>query len=195
MNLYEMSTEFEHALDDFDVLLNPGWDKTPEGNYITDDGELLTPEEYNDMIEERFTALDGMEQDIQIKAENVALYVKHLTADINEMKAEEKNLIARRKAKENTAARLKVYLMNCMESANLKKIDRPKAVISIRNNAESVEISDTEKFIKWAHDNDRDDLLKYTDPEIRKSAVKPLLQDGEKIPFATLTRTQSVVIK
>jgi hypothetical protein len=68
-------------------------------------------------------------------------------------------------------------------------------VISIKNNAESVEISDTEKFIKWAHDNDRDDLLKYTDPEIRKSAVKPLLQDGEKIPFATLTRTQSVVIK
>ena len=147
------------------------------------------------MIEERFMALDGMEQDIQIKAENVALYIKHLTADINEMKAEEKNLTARRKAKENTAARLKAYLMNCMESANLKKIDRPKAVISIRNNAESVEISDTEKFIKWAHDNDRNDLLKYADPEIRKSAVKPLLQGGEKIPFAALTRTQSVVIK
>jgi hypothetical protein len=190
-----MSHDFEIELIAFDQLLNPDWSKTPDGDYITEDGEIITAEEYAAMVENRFAELDGMEQDVQAKALNVAAYIANTLADIETMKQRENTLKARRKAKENTVQALKRYVQNCMDAANLKKIDSPELCISIRNNAESVEISDDKKFIDWALDNNRDDLLKYADPEIRKSAVKPLLQSGEQIPYATLTRTQSVIIK
>lgn len=195
MNLYEMSHDFEAELDAFDALINPEWERTPDGDYITEDGELITPAQYAEALENRFAALDAMEQDIEKKAENVAVYIKKLLSDAEQIKAEEKSLAARRKAKENTAASLKRYLMNCMTAVNRMKIDKPRAVISVRDNAESVEVSDPLKFIRWAQDNNHEDLLKYSEPEIRKSAIKPLLQNGENIPYTALTRTKSVIIK
>lgn len=195
MNLYEMSKNFETALDDFDALINPDWVRNEDGDYITDDGEIVTPDEYREMIDKQFSVLDGMEQDVEVKAENVAVYIKAILADAEQIKAEERRLAARRKAKENTAARLKAYLMDCMTAVNRNKIDRPRAVISIRNNAESVEILNETAFVEWAQKTDHDEMLKYSAPEIRKSAIKPLLQNGEKIPFAALTRTKSVIIK
>lgn len=195
MNLYEMSHDFEAELDAFDALINPDWEKTAEGDYITEDGELITPAQYAEALENRFAALDAMEQDIEKKAENVAVYIKKLLSDAEQIKAEEKQLSARRKAKENTAASLKRYLMNCMGAASRKKIDMPRAYISVSAGRDSVDISDEAKFIRWAQDNNHEDLLKYAQPEIRKSAIKPLLQNGEKIPYTALTRTKSVIIK
>ena len=51
-----------------------------------------------------------------------------------------------------------------------------------------------ELVIEWAMQND-DSLLKYAAPEIKKNSVKSLLQDGKKIPYAALQRTQSLLIK
>ena len=195
MNLYQISHGFEEELDAFDALLNNQWAQNEDGDYITEDGEIITPDEFQTMVENRFAALDAMEQDVEKKAENVAAFIKNLNADMVEIETEEKRLHARRKAKENTVKRLKDYLLNCMTAVNRKKIDMPRAVISIRSNAESVSITDPERFIEWAQKNDRDDLLKYADPEIRKSAVKSELKDGSKIPFAQIIRTQSVIIK
>lgn len=196
MNLYEISANFESELDAFDAILNPDcWEKTEDGSFITEDGELITPAEYCEMIENRFAALDRMEQDVQKKALNVAAYIANKNAEIEAMKQRERTLSARRKSKENTVQSLKRYLMNCMEAASLKKIDSPELCVSVRNNAESVEITDTEKFIEWAQHTDHDDLLKYSAPEIRKSAIKPYLKDGTEIPYAALTRTKSIIIK
>ena len=196
MILYEMSHDFEKELDAFDELLNLEWEHSPDGDYfITEDGEYITPADYTEALENRFTALDNMEQDVQKKAVNVAAFIANTLTDIENMKQRENIIKARRKAKENTVLSLKRYLQNCMEAASLKKIDSPELCISIRNNAESVEITDTEKFIEWAQRYDHDNLLKYSEPEIRKSAIKPLLQNGENIPYTTLTRTKSVIIK
>lgn len=196
MNLYDMSHDFEKELDAFDELLNLEWEHSPEGDYfITEDGEYITPADYTEALENRFTALDAMEQDVQKKAVNVAAFIANASAEIEAMKQRERALSARRKSKENTVQSLKRYLMNCMEAASLKKIDSPELCISIRNNAESVEITDTEKFIEWAQKTNHDEMLKYSLPEIRKSAIKPLLKSGENIPYTALTRTQSVIIK
>jgi hypothetical protein len=195
MNLYEMTKEFENELDAFDAVLNPDWVQNGNGEFITEDGELITPAEYRQMIENRFAVLDSMEQDVQKKALNVAAYIANMTADIESIKQRERILSTRRKSKENTVQSLKRYLMNCMEAASLKKIDSPELCISVRNNAESVEITDTEKFIEWAQHTDHEDLLKYSAPEIRKSAIKPYLKDGTEIPYAALTRTKSIIIK
>lgn len=195
MSLFNISREFEMELDAFDALLNPEWDRTEDGDFVTEDGEVITPDEYRELIENRFRALDEMEENVRAKAENVACYIKNLLADAETMKAEEEALRTRRKAKENTAARLKDYLMVCMDSASLKKIDMPRAVISVKNNAESVSIPDEKAFINWAREHDRGDLLKFAEPTISKTAVKNCLKNSTPLPFAGLTRSRSVIIR
>ncbi len=73
-------------------------------------------------------------------------------------------------------------------------MDTPQAVISIRNNAESVLIDNEAALILWAQERN-ENLLKYSQPEIRKNEVKALLKAGEEIPEARLTRTQSLLVK
>lgn len=53
-----------------------------------------------------------------------------------------------------------------------------------KNNAESLVVDDELGFIKWAQEN-ADELLKYSAPEIRKSDTKRLVQGGEKHPLRT----------
>lgn len=157
--------------------------------------EEISEEEDPQMTEAWFDTLDGIEQEIQAKAEAVGIYIKNLKAEEDALKAEEEQLYLRRKAKENAVKRMKQYLIDCLESARLSKVDMPRAAISIRNNAESVNILDESKFIEWAEKSDHDDLLKYHEPEIKKTPVKALLKAGEKIPFAQLVRTKTVIIK
>ena len=89
---------------------------------------------------------------------------------------------------------MKAYLLNSMQELGRKKIDMPKAVISTRNNAPSLVIDDELSFIDWAQNNN-DDLLKYSQPEIRKSDVKKLYNAGEKIPFVHTESSTSLIIK
>lgn len=196
-SLYEMTNDFAELFDRFEEISAMTFDKNEKGEFVDDDGAVITDPEAakSDMLEAWFDTLDGMEQDIQRKAESVAVYIKNISAEISALKYEEDRLKSRRKAKENAVERMKKYLMDCMTSAKLKKIDMPRAVISVRNNAESVAITDEAEFIKWAEQNGRDDLLKYSAPEIRKSSVKQELKAEENIPFAELVRTQSVIIK
>ena len=52
-------------------------------------------------------ALDALQMEREAKIENLACYVKNLTADAKKIKAEEEALAQRRKAAENKAERLK----------------------------------------------------------------------------------------
>lgn len=195
-SLYEMTQEFKFLFEQYEAIGDIEF--TPDGNggFTDDDGNTVDPAAVReDMAQAWFDTLDGMEFDIQNKAEAVAIYIKSIAAEADSIKAEETRLRTRRQAKEKAVERMKKYLMECMEAAKLKKIDMPRAVISIRNNAEAVEITDEAKFIDWAQENSRDDLLKYSAPEIRKTFVKQDLKADKGIPYARLTRSQSVIIK
>lgn len=196
MKLYEISSNFQTLFEQLEAISSYEPSKTNSGLYADDDGNVIIDlEAYKeDMIEALFDTLDGIEQELEIKAESIAVHIKELNAEAEQLKAEEKSLKKRRLAKELQSDRLKAYLIGCMNIAERKKIDRPKAVISVRNNAESVCIADEKAFIEWAMQND-DSLLKYAAPEIKKNSVKSLLQDGKKIPYADLQRTQSLLIK
>ena len=103
---------------------------------------------------------------------------------------------ARISVKEKQAERLKDYVVKCMDDIGVKKIDGIRAACSLRNNAESVEVINDIEFINWAQANDRDDLLKYELPTIKKTPLKKELQQGAKgIPGVRLTRTRSLIIK
>lgn len=193
--LYEMTAEFAELFDNYDSIVNIEFTPDGKGGFVDDDGNPVDPEERRrEMQQAWFDTLDGMEQELVCKAENVAVYIKNMEAEAKTLKAEEDKLKARRQAKESTAKRMREYLMSCMKQANISKIDEPKAAISLRNNPESVEISDENEFISWANE-EHDDFLRFKAPEINKTAVKNALKSGAEIPFASLTRSQSLTIK
>lgn len=195
-SLYEMTRDFEGLFEQYEAISDVEFASDGNGGYIDDDGNPVDPAAAREeMVQAWFDTLDGMEQEIQNKAEAVAIYIKSITAEAEIIKAEESRLRSRRQSKEKAAERMKKYLMDCMTAAKLKKIDMPRAAISIRNNAEAVEITDESGFIAWAQANNRDDLLKYSAPEIRKTFVKQDLKAEKDIPYAKLTRSQSVIIK
>ena len=194
-SLYEMTKQFEELFDSYEAIADMQFAPDGEGGYLDDDGNPVDPAAVREeMAQAWFDTLDGMEIAIQEKAENVALYIKNLDYEIKAIKSEKSRLDARLKSKEKSCKNMLEYLKNCLEAAKLKKIETPRAAISIRNNPESVEITDEKSFIGWAQDNN-DDLLRYKDPEVNKTAVKQLLKAGEEVPFAKLIRTQSLNIK
>lgn len=90
--------------------------------------------------------------------------------------------------------RLKKYLLDNMIAINLDKVKGVRASVSLRNNPESVVVDDEDAFREWAIMSMRDDLLRYKEPDINKTAIKGALKEGQDIP-ARLERTRSVVIK
>ena len=176
MKLYELTTDFAQLFDRFDEISKL-------------DGDT---EEYKQAW---FDTLSGIEEEFEVKAENVGAYIKELTAAAKYLKAEEEALSKRRKAKEKQAEWLKKYLLESMQAIGRTKIDRPMAVLSIRTNPESVRFDDENAFITLCQRDGSDDYLRYKAPEINRSAVKEALQAGQKIEGASLIRTQTVTIK
>lgn len=137
---------------------------------------------------EAFKAL-SMERDK--KAENMALWVLDLKDEINSLTAEIDRLKQRKKAAENKVESLRNYLPIVLAGEKLKT---PIVSVSYRK-SESVELADKESVILWAQKNNHEEILKYSEPEISKTAVKTLLADGIKIPGAAITNTLSTIIK
>ena len=129
-----------------------------------------------------------------MKAENLAQYIKCLKAEAEVIDIEIKKLRERRDSRNKRIERLKIYLMNCMRAIGVKKIDTPRAKITIRNNAAGLKIDNEIEFINMLQDHGRDDLLKYSLPEIKKSEIKKLIKSGETFDGAHLEAGQSVII-
>lgn len=197
MKLYELSTDFSRLFDDFDAICSYEPEKSESGDYIDDGGSIIEDlAAYRQELQEAwFDTLDGIEQEFEDKAENVAAYIKSLKAEADDLKEEEAALNRRRKVKENQIDRLKDYLLHSMMTINRTKIDTPKAKLSIRNNAESVRFDDENEFITRCELAGADDFLRYKKPEIDKTEVKAALKRGEQIEGARLIRTQSLIIK
>lgn len=175
MKLYELTNDFTQLFDQFD--------------------EISSMDNAEEFKQAWFDTLSGIEEEFEVKAENIGAYIKELTAAAKYLKAEEEVLSKRRKAKEKQAEWLKKYLLESMQTIGRTKIDRPMAVLSIRTNPESVRFDDENAFITLCQRNGSDDYLRYKAPEINRSAVKEALQAGQKIEGASLIRTQTVTIK
>lgn len=196
MSLYDISNDFQKLFDEFDELNRIEFDTDADGNAIDESGNIIeNPEQYKQMILDAwFDTLEGIEGEFEQKAGNVAAYIKSLKAEAENLKKEEKALKARRECKERQAEKLKKYLLDCMDKMSMTKIDVPRAIISVRNNAESLVIEDEISFINWLQMNN-DSLLKYSLPEIKKGEVKKLYKTGVQFPYVHTERTRSLIIK
>jgi hypothetical protein len=141
-----------------------------------------------------FDTLEAIEMQIEDKVENIGKIIKSLSNEVEGHKAAEREIAARRRAKENCIERLKKYIIESMNAVNLKKVDRDDILVSVRATAASVKIDDEEAFIKWAA-AERDDLLKYAAPTINKTLLKKEIQDGEEYEGVRLEQGQTIIIK
>lgn len=134
-------------------------------------------------------ALDALMMERDGKIENIACFIKNLTADAKALKDEEAALAERRKAAEKKAERLKDYLTYVLGG---EKFQTVKCAVSFRK-SQAVEID--EGFTAWAEKTGNDNLLRYKAPEANKVAIKALLTQGADIPCARLTQNTSITIK
>lgn len=149
--------------------------------------------ENGDIPEEAIAdTLEAITAGIEDKADSIACMLKTLDAECAAIKAEEARLAERRKAKENTAERMKRYLSETLQSAGIDKVETARNRITFRK-SETVEIAD-DAFIEWAQKN-RDDLLTYSAPKANKTEIKKALKSGAEIVGAELRINQNIQIK
>lgn len=193
--LFDLSSEYESLFNQFDEIQEMEFEKNENGQYVDFEGNVINPDTYRaEMLQAWFDVLEGMEDEFNFKAENTAQYIKSLKAEEAAIKAEEDKLKKRRQQYSRKIECMTIYLKSCMEQMGIKKIEMPRARISIRNNAPSLKIADEVGFISMLQENGRDDLLKYELPEIRKAEIKKLIKAGEKFPGAALESSQSLII-
>ena len=197
MKLYELTGDFSDLYDHFIDI--DAWepDTDEDGRPIDENGDIIeNVTAYKEaMFEAWFDTLEGIEELFEDKAVNVAVYIKNLRSEAEQIKAEKLKLEKRQSAKNKLADRLEKYLFDSMQKVKRTQIDRPQAKIRIKQNPESTVIENEQEFIKWAECNDRDDLLKYEQPSVKKTVVKALLKKKENIPFAHLERKTVLEIK
>lgn len=192
MKLFDIAKEHLELLDKFgeiEISVNE------DGEPVDSEGNPVDPVEYiaeqeNKLLE----ALTELKGDFDTKAESVSLYIKELEAGTKLLGESIKNLQSRKKAMENKVEHLKSYLLASMETVGESKIETDKVRISLRNNAPSVFIYDEKAFINQYKGN-RDDLLKYSEPTVNKTAIKEALKSGEDIAGATLESKKTITIK
>lgn len=197
MKLYELTDDFTDLFDQFESISSWEPDTDEDGKPIDDNGNVIEDvDRYKEVILIAwFDTLQGIEELFEIKAENIAVYIKNLMAEVDVLKEEKKKLDKRVKQKNRQIESLTSYLMQSMKAISREKIDRPKAFIKIKTNPEGTVIENEKEFIEWAEKNGHDELLKYYAPEPKKLDIKKLIKSGAKLPFVHLERAQKLEIK
>ena len=134
-------------------------------------------------------ALDALRMEREAKLENVACWVKNLSAEADAIREEENRLIKRRKAAETKAANLKSWLLSAMtrEDGTTDKLKTGRVMVSVKRNPPSTVVDDallpsTYKVAKITY-------------QANKELIKRELLAGGEVPGAHLEYGRSVVIK
>ena len=127
--------------------------------------------------------LEGLQMERDSKIENIALWIKNLLSDAEELDREKKKLADRQRISENKARSLKEYLSRFV---NGEKFKTPRVSISWRK-SESVSVDDISSV--------PDRFLKYSDPAPDKTAIKKAIKSGEDVPGARLIEGKNIQIK
>ena len=151
MNLYEIKQEFEKAIEECVDM---------------ETGEIINP-----------ARLDELNMVLTDKRENVALYIKNLSAEVKAIDEEAKNLTNRKRVLNNKVEGLKKYLADNLEG---HKFETAKVVVSFRK-SEQLEINSTEHISQ--------------EPKIDKVALKNSIKQGIEINGVQIITKQNIQIK
>ena len=130
--------------------------------------------------------LESIDEAFEDKIISIAYVIKNNDADIDTISNEIRRLQKLKQTKVNANDRLKDYAKDNMLQLDKTKIKGDLFNVSVRNNAESVEILNESAL--------PEDAFKVTrTPD--KTAIKEALKNGHDVDGATLKRTQSLQIK
>ncbi len=157
---------------------------------LTDDFlKLLTlAEDENEDIEVILSTIEGVDYEIELKAEGYAKVIKELEARAEAIKKEEDRLAGMRETIANNIKRMKVTLQQSMEVTGKTKFKTDLFSFNIQNNPPSLVL---DKGIEDIPD-------KYLIPQPAKvdnAKVKELLKTGESLDFAHLSVSKSLRIR
>ena len=141
-------------------------------NCITEDGEVIDEQALTELLMAK-----------EEKIENVACWIKNLTAEAEAIKAEKERLAERQKKAEEKAESLKKWLAFALEG---EKFTTARVAISYRKSV-SVKVDESlldKKYMK--------EKVTYTPDKI---ALKKALQAGENIEGAYLEEKPNIQIK
>lgn len=157
MNLYEIKQEFEKAIEECVDM---------------ETGEIINP-----------TRLDELNMVLTDKRENVALYIKNLSAEAKAIDEKAKNLTNRKRVLNNKVEGLKKYLADNLEG---HKFETAKVVVSFRK-SEQLEINSIEHIPT--------EYLISQEPKIDKVALKKSIKQGAVINGVQIITKQNIQIK
>lgn len=133
-------------------------------------------------------ALSQLEETFEIKAVNVAAYIRTLEAESAAIGEVKKSMERRMNSLSNQALRLRDYLKAEMERAEILNVHNPWLNVTIRNNPSTVVISDATKL--------PDEFTEtITNIKILKTEIAQALKSGQEVPGAYLEQSTRLVIQ
>lgn len=130
--------------------------------------------------------LEGVEMEIEEKADGYAKIMKSIEGDIDILDKEIKRLTDKKKTLKTNVESLKKNLENAMLAVDKRKFKTNLFSFGIQKNPPSVVIDDETKIPK--------DFLIEKEPELDRKSLKEWLKDHD-VDFAHLVQTESLRIR
>lgn len=131
---------------------------------------------------------NALQQERTDKINGVICMYKNTVSFAKALKEQEDAFKERRQSAEKQAQSLKNFIARALDGEKFESVD---GSASFRK-SKSVVVSDD--FVRWAQDNDRDDLLTYKEPTANKTAIKDAINAGEEMP-AEIVENLNLTIK
>ena len=138
-----------------------------KGQYL----ELLSMMEEGADEETIKDTLEGIEGEIEVKADNYARIIRQLESDANGLKTEIERMTDRKRALENHVSYLKNNLQDAMILTGKEKFKTELFSFGIQNNVPSVVIDDPTSIPA--------EFLIPQEPKVDKKSIKEFLKDNE----------------
>jgi hypothetical protein len=161
--------------------------------YVLADDYLAAAQQLADLDMDPQTVadtLEGLSGDLEVKATNVAMFVRNLEASAEQIKAAEAAMSARRKSIENRAASVRDYLKAQMERTGITKIECPYFKLAIRENPPAVVIDAASQIPA--------EFMRQPEmppPAIDKKAIAEAIKAGKEVPGAHMERATRLEVK
>lgn len=134
--------------------------------------------------------LEGLAGDLEVKAVNVAMFIRNVEVTADAIKQAETEMSNRRKALEKKVDALKQYLKENMQACGISKIESPYFALTIKKNPPAV-IIDNAGLIP-------SELYVYPEapaPYPDKKAIAEALKAGNEVSGAHLEQAERLEIK
>ncbi len=132
--------------------------------------------------------LESLSGELEVKAQNVAMFVRNLEVTAAAIKQHEAEQAARRKAIETRADALRAYLARCMDATGIEKIEGPGVKLSFRKS--SAVVIDGADLIPGEYMRQPEP----PPPAPDKKAIADAIKAGIEVPGAHLEQRRSLQI-